>query len=172
MNTAKRDNVPVCYEFRGWSSRICDAYMLHGLLPHTTTPPSYPYFKKCVKINFHFMKSKIRHVSDRHLQEKILKYLLEFWSKNDQLMDRQRKYLSTLEPVSVGLPSRDALSFSQTFPVNYCSWLTIFQDLGLVQVKTKMDFPSHPATIWLLGDRLTQSREPIRVGFHTIPNRG
>lgn len=62
-------------------------------------------------------------------------------------MDRQRKYLSTLEPVSVGLPSRDALSFSQTFPVNYCSWLTIFQDLGLVQVKTKMDFPSHPATI-------------------------
>ena len=46
-------------------------------------------------------------------------------------MDRQRKYLSTPEPVSVGLSSRDALSFRQTFPVNYCSWLTIFQDLGL-----------------------------------------
>lgn len=101
----------------GRSSRIQDAYMQYRL-PSYIIPPSYRCFKKkSVKINFHFVKNKIRHqFLTGTNRKKILKYLVEFWPKNDRFMDHQRKHLSTSEPVSTGLSWRDALVHRRNFP--------------------------------------------------------
>lgn len=61
-------------------------------------------------------------------------------------MNHQKKYLSTSEPVSMGLSPRDAQDCGEKSPGKYCSWLTTFQDLG-TQFKRKMDVLSHPAMI-------------------------